>query len=240
MSKTSILGTLVDQISLEQCIEKIIDSIESNGSVRIVTANPEMIYQAQRDPDYLKTINAADLVVPDGIGVVWAGKILGTRYEERVTGIDLTQRLFAEGHKRGWRIFLLGSRPGVAEQAVRVQSEYFPGLVFDCYHGYFTAAEEHDVKLRIQQFSPDVLLAGLGAPKQEYWLSRNPDLAKVRIGVGGTLDVLAGRVKRAPVLFRRLGLEWLYRLMTEPSRIARQKVLPLYVYHIMRQKLKMK
>lgn len=231
-----ILGINIDKSSIEEIIRKISTAVMEGEVLRIVTANPELIYNAQKDRELREIINSADLILPDGIGVVWAARQLGESIAERVTGIDLTMRILEEGNRRGWRIFFLGARPGVGEKAVLEQKKNYPKIAFGCHHGYFTKEEESIVLERISRFAPDILLTGLGAPKQEYFNAANPGLAKVLIGVGGSIDVLSGEVKRAPQFFVEHHLEWLYRLVTEPSRLKRQTVLPLYVIKILRRK----
>lgn len=232
----NILGIRIDPLGLDESMMKISENLAAGKEQRIVTANPELIYTAQKDPELQTIINTADLVLPDGIGVVWAARQFGCHLRERVTGIDLTCRILEEGNRQGWRIFLLGARPGVAEKAVSAQYRKYPGIVFCCHHGFFTKEEEPLVLERVRKFAPDILLVGLGAPRQELFNAANDGIARVRMGVGGTIDVLAGEVKRAPRFFCDHNLEWLYRLMKEPSRIRRQAVLPLYVLKVLAKK----
>lgn len=236
MKEINILGTRIDYLGLDESLKKISEALLTGKEQRIVTANPELIYKADKDNKLQGMINSADLVLPDGIGVVWAARQFGYRLPERVTGIDLTLKLLEEGNKKGWRIFLLGARPGVAQQAVSKQARNYPGIVFCCHHGYFTEDEEPSVLKRIRKFAPDLLLVGLGAPRQEFFNATNTGIARIKMGVGGTIDVLAGEVKRAPQFFRKHNLEWLYRLITNPARISRQAILPLYVFKVLRKK----
>lgn len=235
MKKLDILGTHIDSVSLEESIQLIKNTVTADEELWIITANPELIFKAEKEDRLRAMINSADLVIPDGIGVVWAAGKLGNKLKERVTGVDLTSRILEEGNLQKWRVFLLGARPGVAEKAAAEQSKKHTEIIFDWHHGYFTEKEEHGVIEKIRKFAPDVLLVGLGAPRQDYWNSKNRELAKVRIGVGGTIDVLAGEAKRAPRFFQKTGLEWLFRLVTDPSRIRRQVILPLYVLKVLRQ-----
>jgi N-acetylglucosaminyldiphosphoundecaprenol N-acetyl-beta-D-mannosaminyltransferase len=229
---------MVDNLSMEETVCRIAEAIREKCFCRVITANPEMIYAASRDKDLQDLLNRADLVTADGYGVIWAAKFLGTPLRERVTGIDLLQALFPLAGENKWRLFFAGARPGVAEKAAgRIEREY-PGIIWQAEHGYFPAEDEFAVKEKIRLFGPDLLLAGLGAPRQEYWLAENPELAKVAIGVGGSFDVLAGNVKRAPRMIRRLKLEWLYRLGQEPRRWKRQMVLPLFVLKVIVSKFK--
>ncbi len=236
MERYDILGTYIDPVNIKESIQAIKKAVKDGEAIRIVTANPEIIYQATEDVALQAIINTADLVVPDGIGVVWAARQLGIEVKERVTGIDLTEKILEEGNKSGWRIFLLGSRPGIAEIAISKLYKKYPGITFSCYHGYFSKEDEPEVIRRIRAFAPEILLVGLGAPLQEYWNMENKELARVSMGVGGTIDVLSGQVSRAPRWVRSIGLEWLYRLVKEPNRISRQKKLPYFVKKILYQK----
>jgi N-acetylglucosaminyldiphosphoundecaprenol N-acetyl-beta-D-mannosaminyltransferase len=232
----NILGTRIDFLNLEESMSKIRQTIARKTKLWIVSANPELIYRAYRNRELRAMINSADLILPDGVGVLWAAKQLGLAEAERVTGIDLTLKILEEAHKKSWRVFFLGAKPGVAEKAIQNQSKKYPGITFACHHGYYKPKEEAKVLERIESFSPDILLVGLGAPKQELFNAAYQGQARVRIGVGGTIDVLAGQVKRAPQFFRTHSLEWLYRLITQPSRLGRQKVLPLYVLAVLKYK----
>ncbi|MCL1789774.1 MAG: WecB/TagA/CpsF family glycosyltransferase [Peptococcaceae bacterium] len=237
--QVKVLGVGIDGVTMEESVRFIRGALEEGRRLRVVTANPEMILRAESDEGLREILSQADFVVPDGEGVVWAARVLGSRLPERVTGIDLARRLLEEGATYGWRVFFVGGKPGVADEAaVRVRRE-FPGLMVGTHHGYFAADEEDeaDVLALIREFRPDILLAGMGVPFQEVWLSKYPDLAGVRVGVGGTFDVFAGRAKRAPGWVQRLRLEWLFRLLREPKRFRRQLVLPRYMWRVIRQRV---
>jgi len=232
------LGIKIDDLTMEETVHRIAKAIKEKKIFRVVTANPEIIYTATRDKDLRDLINRADLVTADGFGVIWAAGFLGTPLRERVTGIDLVQALFPLAGERKWRLFFVGAQPGVAEKAAGQIERDYPGLVWQAEHGYFRAEDEGRVKEKIRLFNPDLLLAGLGAPRQEYWLAENPDLAGAVIGVGGSFDVLAGDVRRAPRWIRRLKLEWLYRLGQDPRRWRRQAVLPLFLLKVLKFKFR--
>lgn len=233
--KVNILGITVDTYSMQETVEQIRQAIEAQIPIRVVTANPEMIYASVRDQRLKKLINSADVVTADGIGVVWASQRLGTPVRERVTGIDLVQALFPASHAGKWRLFFLGGKPGVAGQAAYQVSSEYPGIVCNTMHGYFSLEEEPQVLAEIRRFQPDILLVGLGAPRQEYWIAEHPGLATVSIGVGGSFDALAGTVIRAPKRTQELHVEWLYRLWKEPWRWKRQAVLPRFVLKVLWQ-----
>ncbi|HWQ89551.1 MAG TPA: WecB/TagA/CpsF family glycosyltransferase [Desulfitobacteriaceae bacterium] len=234
--KVDILGIEIDDLTMEETVRYIAEAIKEKRTFRVVTANPEIIYAATRDKGLRDLINRADLVTADGFGVIWAAAFLGTPLRERVTGIDLLQALFPHAGKNNWRLFFVGAQPGVAEKAAGQIERDNPGIIWQAEHGYFQAEDEFKVKEKIRLFKPDLLLAGLGAPRQERWLAENPELAEAVIGVGGSFDVLAGNVRRAPHWMRRVKLEWLYRLVQEPRRWRRQMVLPLFVWKVLTTK----
>ena len=233
--KVNILGITVDTYSMPETVEQIRQAVESPIPIRVVTANPEMIYASVHDQRLKSLINSAEVVTADGIGVVWAARRLGTPVRERVTGIDLVQAIFPVADAGKWRLFFLGGKPGVAEQAGNQVVQKYPGIVWDAEHGYFSTEEEPHVLEKIRRFQPDILLVGLGAPRQEYWIAEHLGLATVSMGVGGSFDALAGVVIRAPRRIQELHVEWLYRLWKEPRRWKRQAVLPRFVLKVLWQ-----
>ncbi len=202
----------------------------------IITANPELVQVSHLDGELREALAGADLVLADGVGIVWAARVLGRPLPGRVAGADLVEALFEEGSRRGWRFFLLGGKPGVAEAAAANAVWRAPGIVVaGAAHGYFGPGEEEDVVRLVNETHADVLFVGLGAPRQEKWIWKNRERlsAGVCMGVGGTLDVLAGVVRRAPPVFRRFGLEWLYRLATQPWRYKRMMRLPVFAAEVL-------
>jgi N-acetylglucosaminyldiphosphoundecaprenol N-acetyl-beta-D-mannosaminyltransferase len=238
--RVNILGITVDIHTMQETVEKIRQAVENRAQLRVVTANPEMIYASVGNHRLKKVINSADVVTADGIGVVWAGRWLGTPVKERVTGIDLIQELLPIANAGKWRLFFLGGKPGVAEQAANRVVRKYPGIIWNVEHGYFSSEEEPRVLEKIRRFKPDILLVGLGAPLQEYWIAEHPGLAKVSVGVGGSFDSLAGVVIRAPKRLQELHLEWLFRLWKEPRRWKRQTVLPRFVLKVIWQGIRRK
>lgn len=239
--KANILGCEVHMLSIQQCLMCIADMIAKKDICHVITLNAEIVYKAQNNQQLLQIINGADLVTPDGIGIVWAGRRLGYDFKERVSGIDLLMHLCEAAPARGWRIYLLGSAPGIANAAAQRLIERFPGLVIcGIHHGYFNNDDIPALLADISQSYPDILLVSLGAPKQELWINTYKyDLAiPVSIGVGGSLDVIAGIKQRAPGWMIKMNLEWLYRLLAEPSRWRRQLVLPKFVMMVLRTKNK--
>ncbi len=228
----SILGVKVARMSLDQVSEWVRVMVDQGKPRHIVTANAEIIYRAYQDEAFAHVLDKADLVTADGIGSVWAARSVGHPVPERVTGIDLTHRLFELAEEKGWGIYFLGSGPEVVEKAVLDTLSKHPRLRIVGYrHGYFSQEETPEVVANIVSVKPEILLAAMGVPKQELFIQEHLKELNVpiSIGVGGTFDVLAGTAKRAPGWMRRLGLEWLYRLIKEPSRANRMLALPKFV-----------
>jgi len=232
--RVDILGVKIDRESMQQTVTKIQDAIEKHQDIQVITANPELIYATGKDARLKQLINSAQIVTPDGVGVVWAAKRLGYPVAERVTGIDLVEALFPVAAEKGWRVFLLGSKPGVAELAAQKVEEKFPGFIWQAEDGYFSREEEPTLLEKIRNFKPDLLLIGLGAPRQEFWMFSHLNLATVSMGVGGSFDALAGLNKRAPKWIQNLRIEWLYRLVKQPQRFKRQLVLPRFAWAVIR------
>lgn len=241
--RVDILGITIDGITLAEAVRRVRSAWNGpppESGWHVITANPELVMRAldphPPGPRVRAALARADLVVADGIGLVWASRVLGAPLPERVAGIELAEAIVADGAADGLRLYLLGGRPGVAEEAGRRLAARYPGLqVVGTGHGYFGPGETARVVAAVQKAQPDLLLVGLGAPKQELWIARHRrELgARVAIGVGGALDVFAGRVRRAPVVFQRLGLEWAYRLAREPWRARRMTALPRFVARVL-------
>lgn len=228
--RVDVLGVAFDNVTLDEAVERAMALLEEDGPHLAATPNPEIVQCAGRDPEYARILADADLVIPDGIGIIHAAKILGRPLKGRVPGIDFASALMVRLAETGRRLFLLGAAPGVAEQAaVHLQAAH-PGLVICGTHdGYFK--EDGPVVQRIRDARADVVFVCLGFPKQEKWIAAHGKEtgARLLIGLGGSLDVFAGKVERAPEQFQRLGLEWLYRLMKQPSRAGRMAKLPLFL-----------
>ena len=226
--KIEVLGIRFDDLTLEQAAEKGAAMLEEDRFHYVVTPNPEFILSAEKDEEFRRVINAADLVIPDGIGVIYSARILGTPLPERVPGIEFAGKMLEALNEKGGRLFLLGAKPGVAEKAGANIVEKFPNIILcGTQDGYFK--DEEDVLLKVAAARPDLMFVCLGAPKQEKWMARwgQHTGAKLAIGLGGVLDVYAGNVERAPESWQKLGLEWAYRLKKEPQRITRMARLPL-------------
>jgi N-acetylglucosaminyldiphosphoundecaprenol N-acetyl-beta-D-mannosaminyltransferase len=237
--KAKIIGSYIDLLDMNGVMEKIKTMIRDPGTQQIVTLNAEIAYLAQQDQLLQAIINSAGLVTPDGIGIVWAARLLGYEISNRVTGIELAYRVSEEAAKQGWKLFLLGAAPGIAKQAAYTLQQIYPGLqIVGSDHGYHNAQDMSAVIENINKLQPDILLVALGAPRQEFWIYEHKKDLEVRvcIGVGGSLDVIAGEKKRAPECFIKLNLEWMYRLLSEPNRIKRQICLPLFVGQVLKSK----
>ena len=237
--KTEILGVRFDNLTQQEAAQRGRQLLEEDKFHYVVTPNPEFLLAAEKDPEFRRVLNAADLVLPDGIGVVYSAKILGTPLKERVPGIEFAEAMLSALNEMGGRLYLLGAKPGVAEEAGRRICARYPALVLCGTHdGYFK--DEQAILPEIAAAKPDLLFVCLGAPKQEKWMARwgQHTGAKLAIGLGGCLDVFAGNVQRAPERWQKLGLEWAYRLKKEPKRIGRMAKLPLVLVKAAGQRIR--
>lgn len=234
----SILGVSFSDRTMDETVALLVRAVEDGRTVHVVTANPEIVMQARRNPDYAAAVRGADLIVPDGVGILIGARLLGRAIPERVAGYDLLHRLMAEADRRRWRVFLLGATPEANEGALRALQRQYPGAVYaGHHHGYFTPEEEEAVVRRIEDARPHLLFVSLGVPRQELFIARHKHrFTGVCMGTGGSFDVLAGKVRRAPLLWQRLGLEWLYRLIQEPWRWRRMLDLPRFLWAVVRQR----
>ena len=237
--KIEVLGVAFDDVTLEQAADLGGKMLQEDRFHYVVTPNPEFILAAEKDESFRAVLNAADLVIPDGIGVIYSAKILGTPLAERVPGIEFSAKMLERLNEMGGRLFLLGAKPGVAEKAGENICAQYPDIVLcGTQDGYFK--DEEEVILKVAAAKPDLLFVCLGAPKQEKWMARwgQHTGAKMAIGLGGCLDVYAGNVERAPEAWRKLGMEWAYRLKKEPKRIGRMAKLPLVLVKSAGQRVK--
>lgn len=234
--KADILGVKIDLVNMNDALRIVEGFLWSSAPHFIATANAEMVMMANRDAELKKILNGAHLVVPDGAGVVWAARHLGFSMPERVAGFDLVQRILAERREgRKLRVYFFGSAPGVAQKAKQSAEERCQDIeVVGVHDGYFSSAEEKEIIKEIQRLKPQLLLVALGVPKQEKWIRKNLKILNVPvvIGVGGTLDVMAGVMKRAPLWMQKAKLEWLFRGLLQPKRIGRLMELPKFVLRV--------
>ncbi|UMZ75085.1 WecB/TagA/CpsF family glycosyltransferase [Natranaerofaba carboxydovora] len=237
--KVQILGVPIDNVDYKEAINISKNFIENGMNKTVVTPNSEIILYADKDPEFKEIIKDADLVVPDGAGVILASKILNNSLKERVAGVDLVKSLLELGNQREYRFYFLGGSKEVAKKVeVKLINDY-PGISIKTHHGYFDEKEEKKIIDELKEQEYDVLLVGMGSPRQERWLAKNQDKLNfsLGIGVGGSFDVLVGEKKRAPVIMQKLYLEWLYRLIQEPKRIWRIRALPIFIMKVIKEKL---
>ena len=238
----TLLGVKISSKKMQETLSEISSYIKKGSFHHVITLNAEILYRAQTDPELMEIINAADIVTPDGAGIVWASKVLGKPVQERVTGIDLTLALVEEAQRKGWRLAFFGGKPGVAREAANNLQKKHPKLkIVGTYHGYLSSNEQDEFRREMTELNPDILLVAIGAPKQEFWIRENKELdIPVMMGVGGSLDVIAGKAKRAPKWMQKVHLEWLYRLIREPWRYKRMLALPKFIWLVIKVKFKIK
>lgn len=226
-----ILGVRVDNVRIGDAVDRIERFVRDGAPRQVVTVNPEFVILARRDPQFKRVLEAASLAVADGIGIVWAARILGRSLPERIGGVDLVDALAARSARSGIRLFFLGAGEGVAQAAARRLTARYPGCVIAGTHAGSPADADADAIVeRIRAAATDILLVAYGAPAQDLWIARHQPRtgAPVAIGVGGAFDYLSGRVPRAPRALQRVGLEWLYRLARQPWRWRRMRALPRF------------
>ncbi|MBQ9737563.1 MAG: WecB/TagA/CpsF family glycosyltransferase [Clostridia bacterium] len=236
----NILGVNVDKVTFDEALSVAESLLTSDEISAIFTPNPEIIMQAKEDAELMEILNSAQLCTADGIGVVYGAKILGTPVPQRVAGFDLVCALLEKISKSGQGVFLFGAKPGVADIAKVELEKKYPGIVISgTRNGYFKPEEEEKIVEEINESGADLLLVCLGAPKQEKWIAAHKDSLKVKLcmGVGGTLDVLAGVAQRAPEVFIKLNLEWAYRIAKNPSRIGRFVALPKFAIQVIKSRI---
>ena len=230
-----LFGVGFCNLTLDETVRRAEEILASPKASHIaVTPNSVSLLQSRKDPRLREAYRQANLVLPDGVGIVWASRLLGVPLKERVTGIDLAEALLKQASVNGQRVFLLGGKDGVAERAARRLEERFPGLtITGTHHGYFS--KEIEPLAAIRKARPQILLVGMGVPKQEAWMLASAAALQVplMIGVGGALDVFAGDRRRASRCWQRLGLEWLYRLAHQPRRIRKVPAIPCFIGHVL-------
>lgn len=244
MEKIRIFGVEIFNIDFEEGSSLIDEFLQEECPHRIFTPNTEIVMAARQDPKLQEMINGADLVVADGIGLIYGSKIRKKPLKERVTGFDLSMEMIEKAHNHRYSLYFLGGKPGIGEKAVANLLKQYPNLnIVGYHHGYFKGShvgepnhqQELEIIEEINKLKPDMIFVGLGFPKQEQWITKHYKnlKTKILIGNGGVLDVLAGEAKRAPDIFIRLNLEWFYRLLQNPSRLKRQMAIPKFLWAIM-------
>lgn len=236
MDKVDILGVPFVNVSPTGAVDKICEYLNSDSKHIIFTPNPEMVMLAQKDEEFNEILNKSDMNIPDGIGIIYASKIKKRPIKERVAGYDTVQAVFERIKSEDKGVYFFGGAPGVTDAAKAEMERVHKGLkIVGCANGYFDEAREKEIIAEINEKQPELLLVGIGFPKQEKWIFNhiNELNVKAAIGVGGSFDVMSGRVKRAPDIFIKLGLEWFHRLITQPSRFVRMLQLPLFMLKVM-------
>ncbi|MGM8215070.1 WecB/TagA/CpsF family glycosyltransferase [Bacillaceae bacterium W0354] len=234
MKKETYLGVNVSPYTYEQIIENIEQHINNDEQATIIAVNPEKIMKAKKDETLKQLINNATYQIPDGVGVILASKLKGGNIKQRVTGADLTEKLLQTANEKEYRVYFYGAKEEVGVAMQQKLHERLPNLQIAGYSNGYTKNTEELIK-KINESNANMLFVALGSPKQEQWISKHKDELNVNViqGVGGTFDVLAGHVKRAPVITQKLGIEWLYRLITQPKRLKRQLALPKFLLNIL-------
>lgn len=227
-----ILGCRLDDVDADEATARILAYAQDGTGEQVVTLGTEMVVYAQRDDRFREIVNASALSLCDTVGLLWIVRRRGASLRRRVTGVELVERLCEAAARIALPVYFFGGADGVAAEAARRLSERAPNLIIaGARSGYFDESESAGIAATIRESGARLLLCGLGSPRQEMWLAAylHETGCGAGIGVGGSFDVLSGRVRRAPTLWRRLGLEWFYRLVTEPRRWRRQLALPLFV-----------
>ncbi|MDI6861667.1 MAG: WecB/TagA/CpsF family glycosyltransferase [Caldisericia bacterium] len=236
MEKVDILGIKVDNLTQDEVLQRLIHFIKEKKFHLIFTINSENATKVLENKKFFEVIKNADLIIPDGIGIIIASKILKKPLKERIPGIDISYKLMEVADKEGYKIVLIGGKEGISEKAKENLKKVFKNLnIIKTYSGYFCEDEEEKIVSEIEMIKPDILLVGMGSEKQEIWIWKHKDRFKnigVCIGVGGTLDIWAGEKKRAPKFIQKMGLEWLYRVLIEPKRFFRIIKIFRFIYFI--------
>lgn len=251
MNTISIFGVNICNIDFEEN-KKILNSfLKSEKLNKIYTPNTEIVMAAKNDEGLKTLINKGDLILADGIGLIYASKMRKKPLKERVTGFDSSIELLKMANKDALKVYFLGGKEGIAKRAAENVKREYENLIICGYHnGYFKGAhtgdinspEEEEIIRQINEKNPHIIFVGLGFPKQEIWIDKNYDRlkGKIIIGNGGVLDILAGAAKRAPEIFIKLNLEWFYRLITDPKRIKRQLAIPKFLLAVLFDKFSVK
>lgn len=247
MEYVNIFGVKIFNIDFQEAINIANRFLKEDRNHSIITPNTEIVMAAKDDEELRDIINGADLVIPDGIGLIYGSKMRGYPLKERVTGYDVSMELLKILNESGGSLYMLGGKPGVTDKAAgKIKKDYENIKIVGHHHGYFKGIhrgmkgdpEELGIIEEINSLKPDIIFLGLGFPKQEMFINEYKDKlnSKIIIGNGGVMDILAGNMKRAPQIFIKLHLEWFYRLLKEPSRIKRQVAIPKFIFEILKNK----
>lgn len=237
--KVSIYGIPFSKLNMEDTVKLLVDHIDAGRSIQVITANPIMVMAALENDKNMAVMKQADLVVPDGTGIVWAANKFGDPVVERVTGFDLLHELLKMGEPRKWKVYLLGAAPEVVQAAAERLQEQYPSISIVGYRdGFFKSDKDEEVIAQVRAANPDLLFVARGADTQDPWIAKYRHQLQVpfMMGVGGSFDVISGKAKRAPMWAQKLRIEWLYRLVKEPKRFMRMLALPKFAWKVMRDK----
>ncbi|XEC97528.1 WecB/TagA/CpsF family glycosyltransferase [Paenibacillus tarimensis] len=226
-------------MDMEQTVSYLTEAIEARRVTQVITGNPIMVMMALENPDYYRVLERAELIVPDGAGVVWAAGYVELPVAERVAGFDLLHRLMEVGEKKRWRVYLLGTTQEIIDEAAaRLQEQYPLTRIVGKRNGFFEEQDDAEVIAAIRDANPDLLFVARAADNQEPWIAKHKEAlgVPVMMGIGGSFDVIAGKLKRAPVLFQKLRLEWLFRLLQQPARYRRMLALPKFAAKVIRER----
>jgi N-acetylglucosaminyldiphosphoundecaprenol N-acetyl-beta-D-mannosaminyltransferase len=237
--RTFLFGVPIDCLTTEEALERLKQIIRERIPQLIVTADAACVVQAQKDPAFMRILQSAAIITADGSGVSWALRRFLGKPIQRVSGVDLVAHLCALSAREGFRIFLLGAEPGVAEQAAGNLVKKYPGCqIVGTHHGYFDPSRDREIAEYVAKFKPDILLVALGMPRQEKFIDSTKEVirAPVAMGIGGSLDVFSGKTRRAPRFMRKLGVEWMWRLMLDPTKIKKVRQLPGFALKVLTTK----
>jgi N-acetylglucosaminyldiphosphoundecaprenol N-acetyl-beta-D-mannosaminyltransferase len=240
VQRIEILGVPVDCVDMSMSVAIVDSMLAGEDAKSVIAVNPEKVIKAQSDPLLMRRLRSAGLLIPDGLGVVLAARLLGLGSMERVPGSELMPAICELAADKGYRVFLFGASPEVNKRTREVLSDMYPGIqIVGNQDGYIPDEGMPGLIERINTLRAQILFIALGSPKQELWMEEYLPQLNIRVcqGVGGTFDVIAGHVRRAPLIFRKFHLEWLYRLAANPRRLLRQTALPRFVFQVVKEKL---
>lgn len=235
----SVFEVPFSKLSMKDTVKFLTEAVQSRQPHHVITANPIMVMTAVNHPEYKQMMQSAEIIVPDGTGIVWAASVGGEPLEGRVTGFELLHELLKVGETYRWKFFLLGTTSEVIQEAAeRLQMQYPAAIICGYRDGFFGPDEDAAVIEQIRAASPDILFVARGADTQEPWIAQHKQSLQVPVvmGVGGSFDIISGKLKRAPKVFQKLRLEWFYRLLKEPTRYKRMLALPKFVVKVLREK----
>ncbi|WP_366161334.1 WecB/TagA/CpsF family glycosyltransferase [Bacillus infantis] len=234
MGKEQYLGVDVSPLNYEEIIDDLRTRMMDGKQSTIIAVNPEKVIKAEENEELRGLINGSTYQIPDGVGILLASKLKGGSITSRVTGVDMMERLIRFAAEEHHKVFLYGAKEEVVTEAKRKLEEKYPGLIISGYENGYVQDQQALVE-KINESGAELLFVAMGSPKQELWIREHMPHLNVKVfqGVGGSFDVFAGKVQRAPSFYRKLGLEWLYRLMKEPHRFKRQLALPRFLLKIM-------